>query len=109
MRLQLKISEKLTDKINSDLSMKNFVFDSLRRFNRKDWGMICESEKILNEMAIRIGKDIFGVCRQDKTFVRIVIRVTSQRAFLEIFLFDELKDGTQQFILHSADGKLLSN
>ena len=89
--------------------LKEFVFDSLRRFNRKDWGMIRDADKVMNEMAIRTGRDVLGVYRQDKTFLRIVIRITSQRAFVDVFLFEELNEGSQQFVLYGYDGKPLAN
>lgn len=109
MRLQLKISERLDAKMKNDPALKDFIFDSLRRFNKKDWGMVRDSEKVMNEMAIRTGRDVIGVYRQDKTFQRIVIRITSHRAFVDVFLFEELNDGSQQFVLYGSDGKPLAN
>ena len=54
---QVVVTRAINDTIADSASFTNFIFRSLGRFMRKDWGDLCADDKQLNDDALETGND----------------------------------------------------
>lgn len=61
MNSQLVVTRGVHEKIEQDSEFAKGVFTSLRRYYSGDWGDLCDSDKEMNEIALKDGKRIFAM------------------------------------------------
>ena len=47
------LTKGINEKIANDLNFSQFVLNSMKRFNKLDWGELCEEDKALNDWALK--------------------------------------------------------
>ena len=58
---KLVMTRAVHDKMNSDIDFAIGVLDSFERYNRCDWGDLCDEDTAENEHALKEGERIFAV------------------------------------------------
>ena len=68
---KLVMTRAVHDKMNSDIDFAIGVLDSFERYNRCDWGDLCEEDKAENELALKDGERIFALYNigSDKIYI----------------------------------------
>ena len=44
--LKMYLTRGINEKIASDLDFSKFIINSMKRFNSRDWGDLCEEDKV---------------------------------------------------------------
>ena len=47
------LTRGINEKIASDLDFSKFMINSMKRFNSRDWGDLCEEDKAMNDYAMK--------------------------------------------------------
>ena len=58
---KLVMTRAVHDKMNSDIDFAIGVLESFERYNRCDWGDLCDEDTAENEHALKEGERIFAV------------------------------------------------
>lgn len=56
----------VSEKMDTSIIFNQFIFDSLERYIRKDWGDTCAEDAAMNNEALKTGDRIFAVYRLTK-------------------------------------------
>ena len=54
---QLVITKGISEKAKENVDFAKFFIKSIERYLDKDWGDTCESDKIMNDEAVKTGDD----------------------------------------------------
>ena len=68
---KLVMTRAVHDKMNSDIDFAIGVLESFERYNRCDWGDLCEEDKAENELALKDSERIFALYNigSDKIYI----------------------------------------
>ena len=68
---KLVMTRAVHDKMNGDIDFAIGVLESFERYNRCDWGDLCESDKAENEQALKDGERILALYNigSDKIYI----------------------------------------
>lgn len=47
------LTRGINEKMASDLDFSKFMINSMKRFNSRDWGDLCEEDKAMNDYAMK--------------------------------------------------------
>lgn len=47
------LTRGINDKIASDLDFSKFIINSMKRFNKMDWGDLCDDDKAMNDYSMK--------------------------------------------------------
>ena len=47
------LTRGINEKMASDLDFSKFIINSMKRFNSRDWGDLCEEDKAMNDYAMK--------------------------------------------------------
>lgn len=83
----LVFTKSLADRYKDDECFSDFVDKSLKRFLVKDWGDICEEDKMMNDTALEDGNRILAA--YEKENYRIWIILEADRNVLTVLFPEE--------------------
>ena len=54
---EIVLTRGINDRVCEDAKFSKAVIGALLRYSKKDWGELCEEDKLLNDMAVENGED----------------------------------------------------